>query len=181
VRRVPGLLLPAVVLAACSGSALRPDAPAGSSAPDTITVTSPAFAEGTAIPERYTCRGSGQSPPLAWSGLPSATSSIAVVVDDPDAPGGTFVHWVVYGLAADLTELPAGATPDDAVQARNSRGDVGWTPPCPPSGTHHYRFTVYALDRAVDVPGDAEPATAVGAVQAASTAHGTLTGTVSAG
>jgi Raf kinase inhibitor-like YbhB/YbcL family protein len=180
VRRVPELLLLSAALAACSNASSRSDAPAESSVPAAITVTSPAFAEGSVIPEQFTCRGAGQSPPLAWSGLPSGASSVAVVVEDPDAPGGTFVHWVMYGLPADRADLPADAVPTDAVQARNSGGDVGWTPPCPPSGTHHYRFTVYALDRPVDLPEDASPAAAVRAVQDASIAEGTLTGMVSA-
>jgi Raf kinase inhibitor-like YbhB/YbcL family protein len=144
-------------------------------------VTSSAFADGGRIPEEFTCHGAGTSPPLAWSGLPSGTRSVAVVVLDPDAPGGTFVHWVLVGLAADQAELAAGTVPSGTTQARNSSGDVGWTPPCPPSGTHHYRFTVYAVDGRVDVADGADPETAVRAVQKAGIAEGTLTGLVGAG
>jgi Raf kinase inhibitor-like YbhB/YbcL family protein len=181
VRRVLVLLLLSAALAACSGPSSRSDGPADAVAPDSITVTSSAFEEGAAIPERFTCRGAGQSPPLAWNGLPSGTSSVAVVVLDPDAPGGPFVHWVMVGLRSDHTDLAADTVPAGVVEARNSRGERGWTPPCPPSGTHHYRFSVYALERPVDLPDDAEPDAAVRAVQDARIAEGTLTGTVTAG
>jgi len=106
---------------------------------------------------------------------------VALVVLDPDAPGGTFVHWVLFAMSPAQQELATGTPPPGTMQALNSAGDRGWTPPCPPSGTHHYRFTVYALDT---VPGDldgADPDTAVRAVQDAAIAEGTLTGLVSAG
>ncbi|NYJ04155.1 YbhB/YbcL family Raf kinase inhibitor-like protein [Petropleomorpha daqingensis] len=170
-------LLAVVVLAGCGGAADRKDAPPSG----TITVTSSAFADGDRIPEEFTCHGDGASPPLAWTGLPSGTASVAVVVLDPDAPNGTFVHWVLVGVPPTPPDLMAGAVPPDATQARNSAGDVGWTPPCPPSGTHHYRFTVYALDGSVDLADGADPDTAIRAVRDAATAEGTLTGLVSAG
>ena len=165
----------------CSGQADRSDAPAGTSARGSITVTSSAFTDGGRIPEEFTCHGAGTSPPLSWTGLPSNTRSVAVVVVDPDAPGGTFVHWVLVGLPPDQQELVSGTVPPDATQARNSGGAVGWTPPCPPSGTHHYRFTVYALNGPVDVADGADPDTSVRAVEGAGIADGTLTGLVSAG
>jgi len=180
VRSLLGLLL-AAGLAACGGRAEQSDAPAPSSAPVTIAITSPAFADGAAIPEEFTCRGSGEWPPLTWTGLPTGTASVALVVEDPGAPRGTFVHWVLFGLTPAQHELTAGMVPDGAVQARNSSGGVGWTPPCPPSGTHRYRFTVYALDRPVDLPAGADSETAVRAVQDAGIARGILTGTVTAG
>jgi Raf kinase inhibitor-like YbhB/YbcL family protein len=180
---VPRVLavLAVAALTGCSGAADRAETPPDSSAPGSISVTSPAFADGATIPEEFTCRGAGTSPPLSWTGLPSGTRSVAVVVLDPDAPSGTFVHWVLVGLAADQAELAAGTVPSGTTQARNSAGDVGWTPPCPPSGTHHYRFTVYALDGPVDVPDGADPDTAVRAVQQAGVADGTLTGLVGDG
>ena len=174
-------VLAVAALTGCSGAADRAATPPDSSAPGSISVTSSAFADGATIPEEFTCHGAGTSPPLSWTGLPSGTRSVAVVVLDPDAPSGTFVHWVLVGLAADQAELAAGTVPSGTTQARNSAGDVGWTPPCPPSGTHHYRFTVYALDGPVDVPDGADPDTAVRAVQKAGVADGTLTGLVGAG
>src|SRR3954447_9768890 len=181
VRSLLGSLLLAAGLTACSGQADRTDATATSSGAASIVVTSPAFADGAAIPEEFTCRGAGTSPPLSWTGLPSGPGSVALVVEDPDAPSGTFVHWVLVGLSPAQPGLGAGTVPEGAVEARNGRGEVGWTPPCPPGGTHHYRFTVYALDQAVDVPSGADPDEAIRAVQDASSAQGTLTGTVAAG
>jgi Raf kinase inhibitor-like YbhB/YbcL family protein len=181
VRRLLGSLLLAAGLTACGGQSDRTDAAATSSPGASIAVTSPAFAEGAAIPDQFTCRGAGTSPPLSWTGLPSGTGSVALVVQDPDAPSGTFVHWVLTGLSPAQRELAAGTVPAGAVEARNGRGEVGWTPPCPPSGTHHYRFTLYALDQPVDVPSGADPDDAIRAVQDASVAQGTLTGTVAAG
>jgi Raf kinase inhibitor-like YbhB/YbcL family protein len=181
VRRLLGLLLLAAGLTACSGQADRTGAAATTSVAASIAVTSPAFADGAAIPEEFTCRGAGTSPPLSWTGLPVGTESVALVVQDPDAPSGSFVHWVLTGLSPAQDELAAGTVPDGAVEARNGRGEVGWTPPCPPSGTHHYRFTVYALDQPADVPSGADPDDAIRAVEDAGVAHGTLTGTVAAG
>jgi Raf kinase inhibitor-like YbhB/YbcL family protein len=108
-------------------------------------LSSPAFADGTDIPVRYTCDGEDISPRLTWSGTPPGTRSLALVVDDPDAPRGTFTHWVVYDLTPDLTELGEGSTP--GTQGRNGFGRTGYGGPCPPpGGPHRYRFTLYALD-----------------------------------
>src|SRR6185436_5863183 len=111
VRRLPGLLLLAAALTACSGGADRTGAAATSSVAASIAVTSPAFADGAAIPEEFTCRGAGTSPPLSWTGLPAGTGSVALVVQDPDAPSGTFVHWVLTGLSPAQDELMAGTVP----------------------------------------------------------------------
>jgi Raf kinase inhibitor-like YbhB/YbcL family protein len=180
-RRYLGSALAAALLTACENGADRPAEQGTADAPGPIAVTSPAFADGAEIPQQYTCHGAGTSPPLEWTGVPPGSASIAVVVDDPDAPSGTFVHWVLVGLPADQGHLAEGAVPSGAHQARNSGGGLGWTPPCPPSGTHHYRFTVYAMGREPDVPDDAAPDAAVRAVEQAAIAQGTLTGTVSAG
>ncbi len=118
---------------------------APSSAP--LALSSPAFAAGGAIPTKYGCAGRDVSPPLAWSGVPDGTAELALVVDDPDANG--FVHWVAAGIPPTATGIPEGATGSDAVpvEGRNSFGKTGWGGPCPPSGTHHYRFRLYALSR----------------------------------
>jgi Raf kinase inhibitor-like YbhB/YbcL family protein len=140
-----------------------------------ITVTSPAFEAGGAIPDTFTCRGAGDVPPLAWTGVPAGADSLALVVHDPDAPRGPFLHWVVVGIPASATgmaELPAGAA-----EGLNSAGRHGWYPPCPPHGTHRYVFTVYALGARVD-PGSSEPLLAQ--IEHRATASGALTGTVSA-
>jgi Raf kinase inhibitor-like YbhB/YbcL family protein len=118
----------------------------------TLPVTSPAFTNGGAIPTKFTCDGPGTAPPLSWSNLPAGTRSVAVVVEDPDAPGGTFTHWVIYDLPPTINTLDEGVgVPQQAQQGLNSKGQMGWTPPCPPSGTHHYHFRVFALDTTMNM------------------------------
>jgi Raf kinase inhibitor-like YbhB/YbcL family protein len=108
----------------------------------------------------------------------AGTAEVALVVDDPDAPRGTFVHWVVTGLDPADGRLAEGAVPPGARQLPNSAGKAAWTGPCPPGGpAHHYRFTVYALQRPPEVAGDADPEQAVEAIEAAASARGRLVGT----
>ena len=109
-------------------------------------LSSPAFADGADIPVRYTCDGDDVSPRLTWTGTPQGTRSIALIMDDPDAPRGTFTHWVIHDLPPELTELGEGAAL--GTQGRNSFGRRGYGGPCPPPGDdpHRYRFTLYALD-----------------------------------
>jgi len=112
-------------------------------------LTSPAFADGADIPVRHTCEGENRSPRLTWSEAPEATQSFVLLMDDPDAPNGTFTHWVLYDIPPDTTELGEnvpGATV--GFSGRNSFGDAGYGGPCPPSGDppHRYRFTLHALD-----------------------------------
>jgi Raf kinase inhibitor-like YbhB/YbcL family protein len=117
-----------------------------------LSVSSPAFAGGSPIPMAYTCDAEGKSPPLEWSNLPPATRAVAIVVDDPDAPHGPFVHWILFDVSPGATKLAEGATkapPLGAAQGKNSKDQTGWTPPCPPSGVHHYHFKVYALGKAI--------------------------------
>lgn len=151
-------------------------APTGSS-PATITVTSPDFADGAAIPDRFTCRGEGVFPSVSWRGVPAGATSVALTVLDPDAPRGPFVHWVLYDLPAGDGDLTAGTVPAGATEADNSAGRPGWYPPCPPSGRHRYVFTVYAL--ADPVGGGRQ--TALDEIQRTAVAHGTLIGLVAAG
>lgn len=111
----------------------------------TFTLTSPDFADGEAIPKACTCDGADAPPALRWSGTPDGTRSFALVVDDPDAPGGTFTHWLLYDLAADLTALPAG---QGGRSLPNDFGRPGYGGPCPPRGhgRHRYVFTLFAVD-----------------------------------
>jgi Raf kinase inhibitor-like YbhB/YbcL family protein len=109
------------------------------------------FTEGAAIPKRFTCDGQGVSPALSWSGAPTGTKSLALIMDDPDAPSGTFTHWVLYNMPSALASLgeAVAATqqvPGVGTQGLNSARRTGYTPPCPPSGTHRYFFKLYALD-----------------------------------
>lgn len=151
----------------------RPAAESGS-----LTVSSPAFRDDEPIPTRYTCTGTGVNPALHWSGLPSDTRSIAVVVDDPDAPDGAYVHWVVFDIAPRDTEIPEDSLPSGAQQAAGTNGRAVYTPPCPDEGVHHYRFSVYALDSSLTLPDDATLEAALDAIPHHAIAHGRLTGIV---
>jgi Raf kinase inhibitor-like YbhB/YbcL family protein len=116
-----------------------------------FTLTSPAFTDRGQIPRRHSCDGPDLSPPLAWAGAPAGTAAYALLVDDPDARG--FAHWVVAPIGADATGLPAGVPAvGPPAQGRNDFGRTGWGGPCPPSGTHRYVFTLYALSRAPTLP-----------------------------
>lgn len=169
------VLAGAVVLAGCGGGdGMRIPSP---EVPASISVTSPAFVDGQPIPRQHTCRGAGRPPDLAWRGVPPDASSLALVVSDPDAPKGTFVHWVVYGLPSGDGGLTGAQLPSSARQAENSGGDTGWYPPCPPSGTHRYLFTVYAVDGAVRGRDTQDVLDEIGRRAVAS---GTLTGRVAA-
>lgn len=148
------------------------------SVPATITVSSAAFQDGAPVPRRFTCKGANESPPLAWSGVAADARALALVVADPDAPGGTYVHWVLLDLDPATTSIDAGDVPVDARQARNSAGHARYDGPCPPSGTHHYRFTVYALRDAVGLQDGADLQRALAAIDRKATARGTLVGTV---
>jgi len=116
-----------------------------------LTLSSPAFPAGGPIPTQFTCDGANVSPPLTWSGVPHGARSLALLCDDPDARSRVWVHWVIYRIPPGATGLPehlAGSAqlPDGARQGRNDFGQLGYGGPCPPSGTHHYRFTLFALD-----------------------------------
>jgi Raf kinase inhibitor-like YbhB/YbcL family protein len=166
---VPPALLIVAMASGCGGS--EPVSPVPSTAV-TLTVTSTAFTEGGAIPADFTCNGAGARPPLQWSG--ASAEAYAIVVNDPDAPGGDYHHWIVVDLPAGTTGVGA-ASPGQARELKNSAGEAGWTAPCPPSGTHHYRFTVYALSaptKATTVEN------AFAAIEQTTVAAGTLTGTV---
>jgi Raf kinase inhibitor-like YbhB/YbcL family protein len=143
-------------LSACGGGG---EDAAAIKAPMTIAVRSDAFAQGAAIPKNYTCDGENVSPPLAWSGVPSGAKILALICEDPDAPMGTFTHWIVYNLPHSLTELKEREPPGDSIsialpdgttsavpQGKNDFGKLGYGGPCPPGGTHHYHFRLYGLD-----------------------------------
>jgi Raf kinase inhibitor-like YbhB/YbcL family protein len=115
-----------------------------------MELRSPAFAHGGDIPSLHTCDGRDISPELAIGGVPSGTAALALVMDDPDAPGSTFDHWLVWNIPSDVTRIPEGGEPQ-GVQGRTDFGTLGYGGPCPPSGTHRYRFKVYALDAELDL------------------------------
>ncbi len=175
---VAGLLVCVVGLAGCGGDSDQPD-DAGTSTlqiPSTIDVTSSVFDDGDAIPPGYSCDGTNSSPPLAWTGVPAKAVALALVVSDPDAANGTFYHWIVADIPPETTGFELGATPDGVV-AQNSTGQSAYMGPCPPSGTHHYRFTVYALDKKTGLTEGADTTDALNAIQDVAFADGTLVGT----
>jgi Raf kinase inhibitor-like YbhB/YbcL family protein len=143
------VLLLASFVVACTAQAT----PALSGA-EAFTLTSPSFAQGESIPQQFTCQGDNVSPELAWTEPPAGTRSLALLVEDPDAPLGTWVHWVVYNLPADARGLPQGVStadlPTGTLLGKTSFGRPGYGGPCPPSGQHHYYFRLYALDSQLD-------------------------------
>jgi Raf kinase inhibitor-like YbhB/YbcL family protein len=116
-----------------------------------MELTSSAFEREAAIAQRYTCEGDDVSPPLAWSGLPGGTRSLALIVDDPDAPGGSFTHWIAWGI----DPAPGGLREGEGapIEGRNDFGQTGYRGPCPPPGhgPHRYVFRLHALDRELDL------------------------------
>ena len=146
-----GIVVMALALGASSAS--------GATKPK-FTLTSAAFADNSAIPVQYTCTGAGMRPGLTWKHAPSGTRQLALIVEDPDAPIGTFVHWVVAGIAPKPASIAGDTDPAGAVQGANGTGRPGWQPPCPPAGpTHHYIFTLYALKKKVTLPPGGNAAT----------------------
>lgn len=135
---LPASLL--LVLAGCAG---------GNAAPTGFAITSSAFADNAAIPAEYSCTGRNVPPPLRWQHVPAGAASLALVVDDPDAPGGRYVHWVVSGIPVTSTGISAGVLPEAAVVSLNSAAEPRYFGPCPPpgAGAHHYRFELYALSK----------------------------------
>ncbi len=119
---------------------------------------SSAFSAEETIPDRYTCEGADVSPPLKWANAPEGTQEYALICEDPDAPGGTFTHWLLYGIPPEIEELPEDVPQDGtlswgAVQGRNDFGNTGYGGPCPPIGeTHRYFFRIYALGERLDMP-----------------------------
>ncbi|MBO9524426.1 MAG: YbhB/YbcL family Raf kinase inhibitor-like protein [Nocardioidaceae bacterium] len=164
-----------LLAAGCGGTSSPKEV--GMEGTTSITVTSTAFAEGEPVPTTYTCEGADLAPPLAWTGVPDDAAALALVVDDPDAPHGMFTHWVVLDIPASVGGSTEGGVPSGGVQARNSAGRSAWMGPCPPSGTHHYRFTLYALSARTGLAEGASLDEALRAVQRLATASGRLTGT----
>jgi Raf kinase inhibitor-like YbhB/YbcL family protein len=152
--------LAAVGLLSLSGCGLVGQKIVRGSVPDSITVTSPAFREGAPIPLRFACKGDGgqgKTPPLRWSLASTGVAAQALIVDDPDAPSGAYVHWVLFNIDATANELLEGVVPRRTEQALNTGGGTGYAPPCPPKGElHRYRFTIYALDEKVPLPNGAK-------------------------
>jgi Raf kinase inhibitor-like YbhB/YbcL family protein len=143
----------------------------------TIVVSSPAFSDGDEIPQAFTCEGADVSPPLVFAGIPENTAELALLVEDPDAPGGTFTHWVMWGINPGRSSLGEGEVPAGAVQGTNDFGRLGYGGPCPPPGPpHRYVFTVFALSEPLDLPAGASAADLKRAMAGTVLDSGQLTG-----
>jgi Raf kinase inhibitor-like YbhB/YbcL family protein len=146
-----------------------------------LDIRSSAFEEGELIPEKYTCDGEDVSPPLSWTQIPKETKSIVLICDDPDAPMGTWVHWVLFGLSPDTLELPEGISYEKEVLggAKHGLNDFrryGYGGPCPPGGTHRYFFKLYAVDTQVDLNAGATKNEVLNAIKGHILAEGKLMG-----
>jgi Raf kinase inhibitor-like YbhB/YbcL family protein len=184
-RRIdPGLIGLALVLPACGGG----DPGVVEGRPMTIRLESSAFQEGGMIPRTYTCDGEDISPPLSWSGVPESARSLVLICEDPDAPLGTWTHWLLYNLPAEVTALPERLPPEGTIQvasggakhpARQGRNDfrkLGYGGPCPPSGTHRYYFRLFALDTTLNLEPGASRKQVLGAMEKHILAQGELMG-----
>lgn len=121
-----------------------------------MKLTSSAFSDNQDIPKIYTCDGKNINPPLSLAGIPPGTVSLALTVNDPDAPNGNWVHWTVWNINPSTKEIAEGQTPDEAVEGKTNFGKPGYGGPCPPSGTHHYIFTLYALNSSLNIGPEAD-------------------------
>lgn len=180
-----------IVLGGCGSSAPGTSTPPPSeqesvetAAGSTLTLSSTAFAHGESIPAEYSCDGQDVSPPLQWSDPPQAAQSFVLIADDPDAPGGTWVHWVVYNLPAGARSLPGSIPPeaefaDGGQHGQNSWGRLAYGGPCPPGGTHRYFFKLYALDTTLELEPGASKEQVLQAMEGHVLAQGELMGTFS--
>ena len=170
----------ALLFCSCKGSEQGNSQTVGGNSME-INITSPAFEDGGMIPAKYTCDGEDISPPLQWDVAANGIKSIALICDDPDAPMGTFVHWVLFNLPAETRQLseniPADEVlPNGAKQGTTDFGRVGYGGPCPPSGTHRYFFKIYALDTQIDLPAGARKSQLLKAMEGHILGQGQLIG-----
>ena len=149
----------------------------------TLSLSSTGFKEGDKIPVKYTCDGEDISLPITWGEPPQKTQAFALIVDDPDAPGGVFTHWVVFNIPGNVRQLGEGVPAQErlqsgALQGKNDFGRIGYGGPCPPRGpAHRYRFTVYALEKSLDLKPGASKKQLLDAMKGHILAQGELMGT----
>jgi Raf kinase inhibitor-like YbhB/YbcL family protein len=174
---MPRRLALVLLLTACSAA---PSAEGAASTEATsMQITSDVFDESGSIPAEHTCDGADTSPPLTWTDAPEGVDSYALIVDDPDARG--FIHWVLIGIGGEVSALPAGEGDSIGTPGRNDFGRIGWGGPCPPSGEHRYRFTLYALTEPIEIAGEADASTVRDAIRGHTLAEATLTGVYARG
>lgn len=123
-----------------------------------MKIKTTAFQQEGNIPSKFTCDGADANPPLRFEGAPAEAKSLALIVDDPDAPGGLFTHWLVWNIDPKTTSVEENSAPSNGVQGKNDFGKSGYGGPCPPSGTHRYFFKIFALDRQLDLAADSKRA-----------------------
>lgn len=178
--RAAAVLAAALFLGACSKdpAGRRVLAP-GERMPEGMTLTSPAFGNGKAIPERYSCEGENVPPPLRWTGTPADATEVALVVEDPDATGAIFVNWIVVGIDPAVGSIAPGEPPAGAVEFEGSSDMAAYIGPCPPDdgGVHRYHFEVYALRDRPRLVESSRPIEKVKAIRRAAIAGGQLVGT----
>jgi Raf kinase inhibitor-like YbhB/YbcL family protein len=167
------VLAAAVIVAGCGGDGDRLSSDGLPRAPAALRVSSPAFIDGSRLPQRYTCDGAGEEPPVQAGTVPPSTRELVLVVSDPDAPGGTYVHVTRYGLGP----RGDGSVNEGGREGRNSAGDVGWAAPCPPEGdpAHRYVWSVYALRDPTGLDAGAKPDEVTAALGDSPLASGTIT------
>ena len=141
-----------------------------------MNITSPIFQNGEAIPKKYSCDGENINPELRIGGVPENAKSLALIADDPDAPMGTFTHWLVWNIDPKTTVIGEGSVPSGGAQGLNDRKREGYTGPCPPSGVHHYHFKLYALNATLDLPQNVSKADLEAAINAHLVASAELVG-----
>jgi Raf kinase inhibitor-like YbhB/YbcL family protein len=140
-----------------------------------MKITSSAFQAGGNIPSKFTCDGGDTNPPLQMQDIPAAATSLVLILDDPDAPGGLFTHWIVWNISPQTTSIAEGSAPK-AVQGTNDFGKSGYGGPCPPSGSHRYYFRIFALDKELDLPVGSKRAQLNAAMKSHVIAQGELMG-----
>ena len=175
-----------LIVASCSATEIRDEGGSSTIEEDAITtivLSSTAFKEGDKIPGKHTCDGQDISPALMWNEPPEQTESLALIVDDPDAPSGVFTHWVLFNIPKNVYQLGEGVSSQEqldngALQGKNGFGRIGYGGPCPPQGsTHRYQFTIYALDQHLNLKAGASKKQVVDAMKGHILAQGQLTGT----
>jgi len=188
------LILISIILASCTSSATSTPQSSVTSTPASetaatelpateatmsLTLTSDAFANGQSIPAKYSCVGKNISPALSWNESPVGTKSFALIVDDPDAPMGTWVHWVLFNIPASTQSLQENADSSAMTAGKNSSGNTRYDGPCPPSGTHRYFFKLYALDSTLSLSPGATKEQVLKEMEGHILAQGELMGTFS--
>lgn len=178
---LPLLILASIAPSGCTPKSSPPTKESVNTEAATFILKSPAFTNNQSLPSHFACGGAGVSPPFALSNLPENTKTVAFILEDPDAPEGTFTHWIMWNWPASKIDIPA-ALPaqakldSGAIQGAGSSGKIGYTPPCPPSGTHRYYFKAYALDVALQLPSSSTKGALLAAMKGHIVGQGMLMG-----